>query len=93
MTQRGGPDVSLEQTSVGVVESSSPVFREESVAGEGDAHWGSFAGQGAARTQIGAEAWPITPSVSLQHNRLFSDIVCIARIDKGLAIQPDLFAC
>jgi transposase len=60
MEQYAGLDVSLEQTSVCVVDSSGRVVREAKVASEPQALLAWFAAHGVAMTRIGLEAGPLS---------------------------------
>jgi len=56
-----GIDVSLERSSVCVVDATGRVIREAKVASEPEALVGFFAGLGVAVTRVGLEAGPLSP--------------------------------
>lgn len=60
MEQYAGLDVSLESTSVCIVDSSGRVLREAKVASEPEALLAWFSGHDAAMTRIGLEAGPLS---------------------------------
>src|SRR4051812_38784806 len=60
MEHYAGIDVSLERSSVCVVDSSGRIVREAKVASEPEALVGFFAGLGVAMTRIGLEAGPLS---------------------------------
>ena len=60
MEHYAGIDVSLERSSVCVVDSSGRIIREIKVASEPEALVGLFAGLGVAVTRIGLEAGPLS---------------------------------
>src|SRR4051812_14177866 len=60
MEHYAGIDVSLERSSVCVVDSSGRIIREIKVASEPEALVGCFAGLGVAVTRIGLEAGPLS---------------------------------
>ena len=60
MEHYAGIDVSLERSSVCVVDSSGRIIREIKVASEPEALVGFFAGLGVAVTRIGLEAGPLS---------------------------------
>src|SRR5918993_1585776 len=60
MEHYAGIDVSLERSSVCVVDATGKVVREAKVASEPEALAGFFAGLGLAVTRIGLEAGPLS---------------------------------
>jgi len=60
MEHYAGIDVSLERSSVCVVDATGKIVREAKVAGEPEALVGFFAGLGVAMTRIGLEAGPLS---------------------------------
>ena len=61
MEHYAGIDVSLERSSVCVVDATGRVIREAKVASEPEALVGFFAGLGVAVTRVGLEAGPLSP--------------------------------
>ena len=60
MEQYAGLDVSLEQTSVCIVDGTGRIVREAKVASEPEALLAWFAAHGVAMTRIGLEAGPLS---------------------------------
>ena len=60
MEHYAGIDVSLERSSVCVVDATGKIIREAKVASEPEALAGFFAGLGLAVTRIGLEAGPLS---------------------------------